>query len=77
MIGIYKITNKINRKGYFGKSIDILDRWRQEKKVMCLETKEIFGCIKGARKKYNISYIYLLKCCKNNIMCKKKHWELL
>lgn len=31
MIGIYKITNKINNKVYIGQSIDIHRRWHQEK----------------------------------------------
>ena len=29
MIGIYKITNKLNNKCYIGQSIDIENRWRQ------------------------------------------------
>ncbi len=29
MIGIYKITNKINGKAYIGQSIDIENRWKQ------------------------------------------------
>ena len=29
MIGIYKITNKINNKIYIGQSIDIKERWKQ------------------------------------------------
>lgn len=31
MIGIYKITNKINNKSYIGISTDIEDRWEQHK----------------------------------------------
>lgn len=31
MIGIYKITNKINGKCYIGKSIDIKDRWMRHR----------------------------------------------
>lgn len=30
MIGIYKITNKINGKVYIGQSVDITTRWKQE-----------------------------------------------
>ena len=29
MIGIYKITNKINNKSYIGQSIHIEERWKQ------------------------------------------------
>lgn len=31
MIGIYKITNKLNGKSYIGQSIDIKRRWREHK----------------------------------------------
>lgn len=31
MKGIYKITNKINKKSYIGQSIDITTRWRRHK----------------------------------------------
>lgn len=33
MIGIYKITNKINGKCYIGQSIDIERRWREHKRA--------------------------------------------
>lgn len=33
MIGIYKITNKLNGKSYIGQSIDIKRRWKQHKKT--------------------------------------------
>ena len=32
MIGIYKITNNVNKKVYIGQSIDIKRRWREHKK---------------------------------------------
>lgn len=32
MIGIYKITNKVNRKCYIGQSINIKQRWKNHKK---------------------------------------------
>ncbi len=32
MIGIYKITNKVNDKCYIGESMNIEDRWQQHKK---------------------------------------------
>jgi predicted DNA-binding protein YlxM (UPF0122 family) len=31
MVGIYKITNRINEKCYIGKSIDIMDRWMRHR----------------------------------------------
>ena len=32
MIGIYKITNKINGQSYIGLSVDIEERWYKHKK---------------------------------------------
>ena len=34
MRGIYKITNKINKKVYIGESLDILRRWREHKEEL-------------------------------------------
>ena len=31
MVGIYKITNKVNNKVYIGQSVDVKRRWRQHK----------------------------------------------
>ena len=31
MIGIYKITNKVNGKSYIGQSVDIMDRWKSHR----------------------------------------------
>lgn len=39
MIGIYKITNKLNNKCYIGQSIDIMRRWSEHKTAAkCLNT---------------------------------------
>ena len=59
MIGIYKITNKLNGKVYIGQSIDIDTRWRQHCK-----TKDNLA-IHRAIQKYrpeNFSFEVLLEC---------------
>ena len=59
MIGIYKITNKVNGKVYIGQSIHIEKRWRQHCK-----TKDDFS-IHRAIQKYgpeNFNFEVLLEC---------------
>ena len=59
MIGIYKITNKINGKVYIGQSIDIDTRWRQH-----CNAKDDFS-IHRAIQKYgpeNFNFEVLLEC---------------
>ena len=59
MIGIYKITNKLNGKVYIGQSIDIDARWRQH-----INAKDNYA-IHNAIKKYgeeNFKFEVLLKC---------------
>ena len=59
MIGIYKITNKLNGKVYIGQSRDIDARWRQH-----INAKDNYA-IHNAIKKYgkeNFSFEVLLEC---------------
>ena len=59
MIGIYKITNKLNGKVYIGQSRDIDARWRQH-----INAKDNFA-IHNAIKKYgkeNFKFEVLLEC---------------
>lgn len=59
MIGIYKITNKLNGKVYIGQSRDIDARWRQH-----INAKDNFA-IHNAIKKYgeeNFCFEVLLEC---------------
>ena len=59
MIGIYKITNKLNGKVYIGQSIDIDTRWRQH-----INAKDNYA-IHNAIKKYgkeNFKFEVLLEC---------------
>ena len=59
MIGIYKITNKLNGKVYIGQSVDIDTRWRHH-----CSAKDNFA-IHNAIKKYgeeNFKFEVLLEC---------------
>ena len=59
MIGIYKITNKLNGKVYIGQSVDIDTRWRQH-----INAKDNYA-IHNAIKKYgkeNFKFEVLLEC---------------
>lgn len=44
MVGIYKVTNKINNKCYIGKSIDISDRWIRHQSRAFQKTDNAYDC---------------------------------
>lgn len=50
MIGIYKITNRINQKSYIGQSVDISRRWAEHR----ILTRDETLSLKRAFKKYGI-----------------------
>ena len=61
MIGIYRITNKINGKTYIGQSINIEERWKKHIKGSPRYTSHIHSAIK----KYgveNFEFAVLLEC---------------
>ena len=48
---------------------------RNQGKVICIETKEIFDSIKEAANKYKINQFHLAECCKgNDKTCGGYHW---
>ena len=73
MIGIYKITNKINKKCYIGKSNNIKRRF-SEHKCIYHETNK---CLKKAYLKYgkeNFDYEILEECSLEELNEKEMYW---
>ena len=55
VVGIYKITNKINGKVYIGQSINIERRWQQEKRCAFNENNHSYNSLLSrAFRKYGI-----------------------
>lgn len=73
MIGIYKITNKINNKVYIGQSKDIYDRWNAHKYyTYSTKTK-----LQNAFAKYGISnFIFEIieECDIKDLDAREKYW---
>ena len=62
----YYIQNKKNRKGFIPANA---------KKVICLETKEIFDSATHASKKYNLNHSLISTCCREErYTCGGFHW---
>ena len=73
MIGIYKITNKINGKSYIGKSVDIEKRFDKHKKYQSEKNKVLYKAIK----KYgidNFSFEVIDVCNKEELDGKEKYY---
>ena len=73
MVGIYKITNKINGKAYVGQSVHIEERWRQHK------NQHSDSLIHQAIKKYGIdNFIFeVLEECENDkqiLNAREEYW---
>ena len=71
MIGIYKITNKINTKSYIGQSIHIQERWNEHL------SKQSNSLISLALKKYgisNFSFEILEECNQEELNEKEMYW---
>lgn len=72
MVGIYKITNKINGKSYIGQSIDILQRWSQHKR-----SKDFNNPLYLDMEEYgqqNFIYEIIEECLRRELNEKEKFW---
>ena len=58
MVGIYKITNKINGKIYIGQSTNIMKRWNQHYLGAFLKDSEQNNLLHKAIKKYGVTNFY-------------------
>lgn len=78
MIGIYKITNKVNNKCYIGQSIHIERRWRDHKnKAFSSNDKNYENPLYRAIRKYgldNFSFEVLESCSINELDDKEKYY---
>lgn len=71
MIGIYKITNKVNGKIYIGQSIDILKRWYDHKYKSFYENDVSYNSpIHSAIRKYGVqNFIFeIIEECNENVL---------
>ena len=84
MIGIYKITNKLNNSSYIGKSINIYERWSEHKRESQL-SEEIWQANKRheqtylhrAMRKYgidNFSFEVIEECDKDKLSEREIYW---
>lgn len=76
MIGIYKITNKLNEKSYVGLSVDIEHRWKEHKSQYSWE-RESGKTLYKAMKKYgveNFTFEVLEECSKEELKQKERYW---
>lgn len=80
MIGIYKITNKINNKSYIGQSKNIEKRFDNHKQRAFVNTennKEYDKALYRAFRKYgleNFSFEILEECQEKDLLEKEKNW---
>lgn len=78
MIGIYKITNKLNGNSYIGLSVDIEQRWYQHKtRYKNLNDKEYNKALYRAFRKYglnNFSFEVIEECEENELKEKEIYW---
>lgn len=78
MIGIYKITNKLNNKAYIGQSHNIEERWREHKlRSFSLGYYDYNSCLHKAIRKYgveNFSFEILEKCEPEQLNEREIYW---
>lgn len=76
MIGIYKITNKINQKCYIGQSVNIKHRWSQHKQNSKIRPEKLYLAIR----KYgieNFSFEVIEECKQEELDEKEKYYIIL
>lgn len=78
LIGIYKITNLLNNKSYIGKSIDILERWKQHIEVSQCNKKESYYDLYCDFRKYGINNFSftILEMCDKGILQEKEQYYI-
>lgn len=79
MIGIYKITNKINNKVYIGQSVDIKQRWNAHKRQSMIPNKEYNKYLYRAFRKYgieNFDFEVLEECAREELDEKERYYIL-
>lgn len=78
MIGIYKITNKINNKIYIGQSIDIERRWRAHKTEPFNINSDNYNTVfYKAIRKYgidNFTFEVIEECSKDKLNEREEYW---
>ena len=78
MIGIYKITNKINGQSYIGLSVDIEERWYKHKtNYKNVDNKEYEKTLYRAFRKYglnNFTFEVIEECEKEDLPNKEIFW---
>lgn len=73
MIGIYKITNKINGQCYIGQSINIARRWKEHIQASTTKNSQLYI----AMRKYmieNFTFEIIEECSENKLNEREKYW---
>lgn len=78
MIGIYKITNKVNGKVYIGQSVNIANRWKQHRKTPYNPNDKSYDLpLYRAIRKYsldNFSFEVIEECTIEELDSKEIYW---
>lgn len=75
MIGIYKVTNKINGKSYVGQSVDIQRRWTEHKNINGKATSA--SAVRASIKKYGVesfTFEVLEECRLEELNKREAYW---
>lgn len=73
MVGIYKITNKINGKVYIGQSIDIERRWETHRKRNSIDDSFLYRAIRKHGLE-NFKFEIIEECLQIELNDKEKFW---